>query len=423
MVTRAIPAPPERIAWTVLLGAFSTFVLLVGTVVIGGRWWLLNSSVLQGITMAPTGTVLVTRPGHTTPEVNLTDIPIGSIITTQDTAQASLTFMSADSHQVLATVRVFGATVLELNQADSPRYATGIAPHRIGLRLTSGRIRATVGVDVPRAVRIEIQSDGAATTVMDVPGSNVSVDDAGDPTTTNVTVREGQATVSSLGTDIVLSKDKRAAVEANATPAGPFSAEQNLIRNGDFTQPLTGTWTLDTRPPADPQEDPGKAEVATVSGRRTVDLSRNGNNRGHIGISQDINRDVRDLTSLRLNMDIQIDNQDLHNCGLQGTECPLMVKITYIDVGGGTHEWLQGFYWFYDPNPLGGLTYCLTCYPIQYTHLLWHFAEWETYTSDDLLQLFAASGTQAATIKTITIYGEGHTFESQFTDVQLLANE
>ena len=423
MVTRAIPAAPERIAWTVLLGAFSSFVLLVGTILIGGRWWLQNSSVNQGITMAPTGTVLVTRPGRTTPEVNLTDIPVGSIITTQDTAQASLTFMSVDGRQVLATVHVFGGTVLELNQADSPRYPTGIAPHRIGLRLTSGRVRATVGVDVPREVRIQIQSDGSAITSMDVPGSNVSVDESGDPTITNVTVREGQATVSALGTDIVLAKDKRAEVGPNATPAGPFSAEQNLIKNGDFTQPLTGTWSLDTRPPADPQEDPGTAVVTTVDGRRTVDLNRSGTNWGHIGLTQVINLDVQGLTSLRLNMDIQIDGQDLHNCGLQGTECPLIVKIVYIDVGGGAHEWLQGFYVLPDPNEANGKPYCVTCYPIQYTHLVWPYAKWQSFNSDDLLQMFAASGTQAATLKTITIYGEGHTFESLFTDVQLLANE
>ncbi len=421
MVTRAIPANPERMAWTVLLGAFSTFVLLLGTIVIGGRWWLRNATVSQGISMASSGTVLVRRPGRSAPEVNLTDIPVGSEIRTEDTAQASLTFLASDGQQVLATVRIFGGSVLEVNQAESPRYVTGMAPHLISLRVTAGRVRATVGVDVAREVRVEIQSDPGATTVISTPGSNVSVQ--ADPTITNVTVREGQATVSALGTDIVLAKDHRAEVAPNATPAGPFSAEQNLIRNGDFTQPLTDTWQIDTRPPADPNEDPGTAEVATVNGRRTVDLSRTGNNWGHIGITQNINRDVQGLTSLRLNMDIQIDNQDLHNCGLQGTECPLMVRLTYLDVGGGTHEWLQGFYWYPDPNPAAGLTYCLTCFPIQYTHLQWPFAEWKTYTSEDLLQLFAGSGTQAATIKSITIYGEGHSFESLFTDVQLLANE
>jgi hypothetical protein len=409
-------------AWTVLLGAFSTFVLLVSTLVVGGRWWLQNASVEQGISLEPTGTVLVTRPGRSAPEVNLTVVPPGSQISTENTAQASLTFVSSDGKQVLATVKVFGGSLLAVNQADSPRYPTGIAPHRIRLRLTSGRVRATVGVDVTRRVQIIIESEPGTTTIMDQPGSNVSVQ-VDTSLTTMVTVRDGQATVSAQGTDVVLVKDKRAQVAPSSPPTGALPAEQNLVRNGDFSQPITNTWNLDTRPPADPTEGPGTAEVTTVNGRRTVHLIRSGVNWGHVGYSQVINRDVQGLTSLRLNMDIQIDAQDVPNCGQYGTECPVIVKITYYDVGGGAHEWLQGFYWFPDPNPAHGKTFCVTCSPVQYKHLLWPFGVWQTYTSDDLLQVFASSGAQAATIKTITIYAEGHSFESYFTDVQLLANE
>ena len=60
---------------------------------------------------------------------------------------------------------------------------------------------------------------------------------------------------------------------------------------------------------------------------------------------------------------------------------------------------------------------------MQYKHIVWPLGEWQNYTSDDLLQIFANGGTQPATIKSITIYGEGHSFESKFADVQLLANE
>src|SRR6185369_16737142 len=93
----------ERTAWTVLLGAFATFVLLIGTIVIGGRWWLQHASVDQSITMtvSANATVLVTRPGRSAPEVNLTDIPVGAEIRTESTTQASLNFVSSDGQQVL----------------------------------------------------------------------------------------------------------------------------------------------------------------------------------------------------------------------------------------------------------------------------------------------------------------------------------
>jgi len=423
MVARALARNPERTAWAVLVGSFVTFVLLLGTVVIGGRWWLLNSSTDQGIhmTFGDSDTILVTRPGRSAPEVNLTDIPVGSEIRTNANSQASLTFVSADGKQVLGTVRIFGGSVLVVAEADSPRYPTGVLPHRIHLTLSSGRARATVGVEITRAVEIRIDSDPGASTLLDDPGSNATVQV--DTTTTTVTVRDGAATVTAQGKSVVLVKDKRLEVVPDSTPGDPLAAEQNLVRNGDFTMPLTDTWRLDTRPPFDPNEAVGSADVTTDGAQHVIHISRSGVNWGHVGRTQDINSDVQGLTSLRLSMDIQVDDQDVHNCGLQGTECPLMVKITYVDVGGGAHEWLQGFYEYFDPNPQAGLTFCLTCYPVQYKHMSWPQGEWQNYTSDDLLQIFAVGGTQPATIKSITIYGEGHSFESQFADVQLLANE
>lgn len=420
MIARAIERSPERAAWTVLLSSFFTFVALLGTVVFGGRWWLRNAQVDQGIKMVISGTVLVTRPGRPAPEVNIFDIPVGSVISTEPSAQGSLTFVGPDGRQVLATVRVFGSTILDINQADSPRFVTGIQPHRITLHVTNGRVRATVGVDVPRRVRIEILSAPGAVTVLDTPASNVSVQ--ADPTETMVTVREGEAVVTAQGSAVALGKDQRAAVRPASPPNVALSADQNLVKNGDFAAPFDGVWQVQALAPADPSEQPGTAVITTKDGRRTVQLDRQGNNWAHVGITQVINRDVQGLTSLRLNLDGYIANQDLRNCGREGTECPLMVKITYVDVGGGQHEWLQGFYWYYDPNPALGLPYCGSC-PIHFVHILWPFAKWQTYSSEDLLQIFAANGAPAAAIKSISIYGEGHTYNSLFTDVQLLATE
>jgi hypothetical protein len=420
MIARAIERSPERAAWTVLLSSFFTFVALLGTVVFGGRWWLQNAQVDQGIKLAVSGTVLVTRPGRPAPEVGIFDIPVGSTISTEPTAQGTLTFVGPDGRQVLATVSVFGSTIVEIDEANSPRYRTGVQPHRITLKVTSGRIRATVGVDVPRQVRIQVLSAPGAVTVLDTPGSNVSIQ--ADPTQTMVTVREGAAVVTAQGTAVPLGKDQRAAVRPGSPPNVALSAEQNLVQNGDFATPFDGSWQVQALAPADPSEQPGTAVITTVNGRRTVQLARQGNNWGHVGITQDINRDVQGLTSLRLNMDGFIGGQDLRNCGLYGTECPLMVKITYVDVGGGQHEWLQGFYWSYDPNPAAGLTYCGSC-QVHFVHILWGLGQWQTYSSDNLLQIFQANGPPAASIKSISIYGEGHTYSSQFTDVQLLASE
>jgi hypothetical protein len=421
MVARSIPANPERTGWTVLLAAFGTLLAVVGAIVFGGRWWLQSAAREQTICMVSSGTVLVTRPGRTVPEVNLACFPAGSKIASETNAQASLTFTSPDGQQVLATIRLFGNTQLEILEARSPRFSTGVGPHRIRLSAASGRVRAQVGVELDRDVRVEIESAPGALTILSAPGSNASVEATA--TATMVTVREGEVTVTAQNVTVPLGKDQRVAVAPGLPPSDPLTAEQNLIRNGDFAEQSDGTWQRVVATPADPAEDAGIAEVRILGGRRVLYLSRQGRNWGRVGWMQDLgSRDVQGYTSLRLNVDILIAAQSLRNCGQNGSECPLMVKIIYVDVGGGTHEWLQGFYWFWDPNPLYGPTYCVSC-SLPFKHLQWPFGKWQPYTSENLLEVWAASGTPAAQLKSITILGEGHTFTSMATDVQLLATE
>ncbi len=409
---------PERTGWTVLLSAFTVFVLAVSGLVFGGQWWLHNASVAQSIGIVPTGTVLVTRPGRDAPEVNLTTFPVGSSISTVANAQATVNFTSPDGQYVLATLRIFGSTSVEVTEADSPRYGAGTQPHTIVVHLTSGRVRFTVGVDVDRPVHIEIFSDPGTTTVLDQPGSNATVEATF--TESMVTVREGTAQVTAEGQTVRLIKDERAEVAPGAGPQGPKPAEQNLIRNGDFVTPNNAAWQEAIAAPAVASEDPGKIEFPLIGGRRVVRLVRVGGDWGRVGVTQELNRDVQGYSSLRLNLDLLIVQQDVKNCGAQGTECPLMVKINYIDVGGGAREWLQGFYYFNDPS--FGYDYCVPC-QVRYTHQQVPQSKWQPYTSDNLIEIFAAQGNPAAQILSITLYAEGHTFTSLVADVQLLANE
>jgi len=422
MVKSALADNPERTAWTVLLSAFLVLVSIIAGALFGGQWWLRNATRPQGIGMVGSGTVLVTQPGRTTAEVNLASFPAGSRVATDAIGQAYLTFTSSDGRQVLATVRMFGNTEIEVVQADSPRYQSGTGPHQIVIYINSGRVRATMGVDLDREVRIEIRSEPGALTVVDEPGSNVSLEAT--RTQTMVTVRDGFATVSAYNGRLVLKADERSVVAPGLPPSGPLTGEQNWIVNGDFADPLNGEWRRTIAQPAVAEETPGTVEVVTITGRRVVQLSRVGTtlNWGRAGITQQIDRDVQGYSSLRLNLDVFITQQDVPNCGVFGTECPLMVRIEYIDVGGSQGEWLQGFYYFFDSNPVRGLTYCATC-AVRFEHLQWPQAKWQVHNTPNLLEVFAAAGTPAARIRSITVYGEGHSFNSMVTDIQLLATE
>jgi hypothetical protein len=148
-----------------------------------------------------------------------------------------------------------------------------------------------------------------------------------------------------------------------------------------------------------------------------------GSNWGQVGLVQELNQDVRDFTSLRLLLDVYLAYQDLKNCGSQGTECPVMAKIRYVDVNGGEREWLQGFYFDYDPNPVFGYTFCAPCSPRYSDHWRVQQNQWQTYESGNLLEILGAAEVPAALIKNISVYGSGHTFDSNVAQIQLLASD
>ena len=129
---------PERTAWAVLYGAFFTWCFLAVSIPLGVRWWLRGASASQTITLQSSGTVIVTRPDGSAPEVNLPDIPVGATLATPADSQATLTFAAAAGGEILATVQVYGGTELVITRADRPRYSTGINPNRIDLRVTVG---------------------------------------------------------------------------------------------------------------------------------------------------------------------------------------------------------------------------------------------------------------------------------------------
>jgi hypothetical protein len=424
MVAGAYPAHPERIAWRVLLGAFFTFVLLLLTLVVGGNWWLRNATSNQAISMVSSGTVLVTRPGRSAPEANLPEFPPASALVTAENASAIVSFTSADTRQVLASVQVFGDTQLQIEHANSARFRTNHQPHRIVLRLIGGRIRSYVAVDVDRPVQLIILSEPSVTTVLEVPGSNASVEASFSESM--VTVREGQALVTAQDRSVPLSKDQRAEVPVGSAPLGPLPSDRNLLRNGDFTRPLDGEWRVEVAAPLDPFESAGEVEITTIGGRRTISFARTGTrNWGRLSITQEINQSVLPFSSMRLHLDLYLAHQDLWNCGLQGTECPFTVRIIYQDIYGNTREWLQGFYYNYNPNPTLGATFCVTCAPAirERGHHQWPYARWQAYDSPNLLELFAEGGAPAATVRSITLQGEGHEFISFAADVQLLVSE
>ena len=413
---------PERVAWTVLLSSFLACSALTLSLGFGGGWWWRNAAIPQTISMTYNRTVLINR---SVPAGNPVEIPVGATIVTDEDAQATLRFTSPDGKEELASVQVYGRTEIILTLADSPRFTGGLNPHRIQMNLTSGHVQVSVSVTKSgHPVQVLIRSAPEAITIIENPGSNASLEST--VSQTIVTVREGQALVVAQRRGIVVATDQRAEVRPNEPPTGPLPAERNLIRNFDFSTPLNPEtdWSVNIWPPGDSDEEPGNVNLTAKDGRPAVWFLRSGQDWGRVDVTQEIDQDVQGFKSLRLHLDLFINLQDLWNCGVQGSECPVMVRISYVDINGAERGWLQGFYIKSNTNQAFGRTNCPSCYELQDGHQFVQPGQWFAFeTTENLLDRFERAGYKAARIKSITLYASGHTFESYVTNVQLLASE
>ena len=165
---------------------------------------------------------------------------------------------------------------------------------------------------------------------------------------TDITVRSGLATVTqSPDARLALVEGERAWLTADAMADTPAPTEQNLIRNGDFSESTLGTW--EPYAAADDVEQ-GVARLIERDGRRAIHFIRQGEENVHteVGLIQQINRDLNVYDSLTIQLDVRLIHQSLSGAGSLNSEFPLRVEIDYTDIYGKDLRWGHGFY-FRDP--------------------------------------------------------------------------
>jgi hypothetical protein len=107
-----------------------------------------------------------------------------------------------------------------------------------------------------------------------------------------ITVREGKATIVAPGGQLALAPGQRGMVWGEGEIAGPLRPERNLIVNGNFRQPLDQTWQIHTDA-ADSTQPAGDVEIVTTGGQDAVRLYRSGTGHAQTGIYQLINQSLK----------------------------------------------------------------------------------------------------------------------------------
>jgi len=412
---------PQRLAWTVLLLSFGTCVTLAVSVPLLIRTFLTESTdPTPRILEVQQGTVLLRRP-TSADFVGITDfttdVPDGSAIKADQSTQAILTLRDLGSDANLAIVQLYGNTGVTVLTAASPRFEASPNPHRLDLGIESGRIRINLPADSARAVVASIRApQGEVTFSTGTYAVEVTNEEL------QVTAREGTATVKAQGSEVVIESLQRARVELGQAPQGGLSNERNLIVDGNFAGVPFGAWSVGNDL-QDETEPAGTVDFSAVAGRRAARFNRQGQSHAETRLVQKIERDVTEAASLTLHFVVLIGGQDIPVCGSLGSECPLMVRIDYVDASGTNREWVQGFYSANAPDPQNvNPQFCVTC-STRDPHRAIAPGTWFTYDSGDLMDVLVVDDSKPTRITQLTLYASGHSYTSAVTDVELLVQD
>jgi hypothetical protein len=399
---------PERLAWTVLLLAFITFCVMAVAVPLGVRWYLRNAMTNEVTAVTSVrGTVLAETRKASLP-IPITDGSTAEVeettrIATDSTSQAILTFFN-DS-----TLTLYGETSVRLLRTRSPRFGWGRRPDTIVVELEQGRVRAAATSNSD--LLFEVHSPQAVMSLGE--GSfSIAVDDDG----TQITARLGQAQLASADEVVRLTTGERSMIHPGEAPSSPLPAEQNLLVNGDFSEPLDGVWEVyEVEPSSNVLTT--TAEIVEIGNRRALEFSSLGQDNLHseVGVVQEVNKSVQDFDSLRVHLDVSLDRQSLPGGGTLGSEFPIMVHLAYKDVNDNDRDWYHGFY--YTPPPENWLLYNT---PDNSSERIARYL-WYPFESVNLLN--SLGETKPVYIKSIRLYASGWIYQARIADVAVLAQE
>jgi hypothetical protein len=415
----------QQLAWAVVLGSFFLCMVLTVTVPLSVNAFLQNATRrLTTIVQRNQGTVSI--DGESGPRAALFGDTLGeatvepeATISTDTTASALILVSPPEDTDPLARLQISSNTTIALRRADAPRFSLSRADHLVTLDLQNGRVRVVVPEFVGRPLTLLFTTPQASVTI-EQPGQ-YSLEVSEDSTQVT-TLEAGHVLVEGSGQTMELLPGQRVEVRTGAVPSAPLDAARNLVSNWDFSQGfqdwVVWAWRVDLA-----DQPAGTTEVRPVDGDPTLRFSRDGIGHTDVQISQTINQDVAGYSSLQLQLTLNIMRQSLGVCGVVGSECPLFVRIEYIDEGGINRVWQQGFYseGVVDDNSTPGV--CTACSLVQQAHERIPLGQLHYYETD-LIEALARQGfLPPRFIQSITLVASGHTFETHVSDVALIVEE
>ena len=412
----------ETLAWLILWLAFTLCVTLTIGIPWSIHWYLHNATRSLTVVLQPrNGTISVQARGDSGPVLvsEPREVLLHSRIRLGADADALLLFYTPVQSTIpVLTVQLYGQSDLVIEELKTPRFALSSLPHQVLLRThNANNVLFTVGgEDSNTVLRLHTPhgtpelENGIYTLVVK-------------PNVTEFSVRAGQARMTDPATGEALTLTALEHTDITAAGIGAIqTGERDILqtRNGDFSAPLDTAWEFYNRA-ALPDEQAGAVRLAGEADRRRLILERYGLGHAETGLRQTLNQDLRGAqTTLRVRARLQINLQTLPVCGSLGTECPVMLRLTYTDQQGNSHEWLQGFY--AQSGDASTPQFCAICeWKAHHTQVPLNV--WYDYESPDLVARLRAEGFDPAVIETISVYASGHTYSVAVQEIAILLGQ
>lgn len=432
------PMDMQRVAWFVLI---SSFLLFCSTSLIfsGGIFYFLFHSSVPMLTeiQVGRGTAGLIEADFSQQVIRDAEpfalVERDSRISTDAQSQAVLSFhLDYDSNApVLATITLENNTSLQFSQATRPRFSWTEGRYLINLSQFTGELDVFISREIDRDFRLRIYTDT---------GASVRISDAGrysiqyDGSKLVLNTREGRGLLFAPQDSQwkLVSKGEESAYLKSRDIMITAIPSNNLLENSLFSFPQTSSNSQQILPSGwgcSPTADAppiGNFLPDLWQGRPAIRLLRaNGaNTHGQTKCFQGFGAagyEITDLNYLEIQTTFLINYQSLSSCGVDGSECPMMLLLYYLDENGNEQEWHQGFYARRDsqatyPQPLT----CTTCYQRFQEHIRIGERVWYTYESGNLLTQFTTRNVPHR-ITRLEFYASGHEYDIYVSDVSLLA--
>lgn len=426
----------QRLAWGVMLIAFSVFCTLAALTVIGVHYFVFQSTIpIQAQVQVSRGTAILIGSDLFENGVRDTrDVGTSSVVTTDAQSQAEVTFRDRYADNALiASITLKNGASFGARQFVRPRFDWSVEPYWIhitniqgefDIEIPSSVTRATVmTVDISPETSIRLNSAGRYT-ISSTSSQMRVVNYSGDAlvifadhgTYPIPIAQQGYVTYSDN------SEFKYAPAYANLLGETGFSSLNVIDFAAAPDSASQSVWRCNNFQNSAPE---GHFEVVGEDGYPALRLYRgeNAESHGETNCAQTFSAagglDISRYNYLAVRATFKIMPHTLSACGGEGSECPLMLRMDYYAPSQPDPIWwIHGFYASFNP----GIEYPFTCDTCNDRHEIINPDRWYTYESGNLLTSLPQERRPSALLN-MRFYASGHQYDVYISEIELLVDQ